>query len=68
MAIIEIEDLWKSYRIYQKKEGLLASVIGLFKRQYRDVTIYPPGEEVPIVIDGREVGRLEVAKLLPPHP
>ncbi len=37
MAIIEIDDLWKSYRIYQKKEGLLASVIGLFKREYRDV-------------------------------
>ncbi len=37
MAIIEIDDLWKSYRIYQKKEGLIASVVGLFKRQYRSV-------------------------------
>ena len=37
MAIIEIEGLAKSYRIYQKKEGLLASVRGLFHREYRDV-------------------------------
>ena len=37
MAIIEIEGLAKSYRIYQKNEGLLASVRGLFHREYRDV-------------------------------
>jgi len=37
MAIIEIEGLAKSYRIYQKQEGLLASVRGLFRRTYREV-------------------------------
>src|SRR5205085_8083354 len=37
MAIIEIQDLIKSYRIYQKKEGLRASLKGLFRREYRDV-------------------------------
>jgi ABC-2 type transport system ATP-binding protein len=37
MAIIEIEGLAKSYRIYQKQEGLLASVRGLFRRKYREV-------------------------------
>jgi ABC-2 type transport system ATP-binding protein len=37
MAIIEIENLRKSYRVYQKKEGLLASIRGLFKREYRDI-------------------------------
>ena len=37
MAIIEIDDLAKTYRIYQKKEGLLASVRGLLRRKYRDV-------------------------------
>jgi ABC-2 type transport system ATP-binding protein len=37
MAIIEIESLAKSYRIYQKQEGLLASVRGLFHRTYREV-------------------------------
>jgi ABC-2 type transport system ATP-binding protein len=37
MAIIEIENLKKSYRVYQKKEGIFASVRGLFKREYREV-------------------------------
>jgi len=37
MAIIELTGLTKSYRVYQKQEGLLASVRGLFKRQYRTV-------------------------------
>jgi ABC-2 type transport system ATP-binding protein len=35
MAIIEIDGLAKSYRVYQKKEGLAAAVRGLFRRQYR---------------------------------
>ena len=37
MAIIEISRLAKSYRVYQKQEGLLASLGGLFRRQYRAV-------------------------------
>jgi len=37
MSIIELHGLAKSYRIYQKKEGLRASLIGLFRREYRDV-------------------------------
>ena len=37
MPIIEIAGLAKSYRIYQKQEGVLASVRGLFRRQYRVV-------------------------------
>jgi ABC-2 type transport system ATP-binding protein len=37
MSIIEIQQLTKSYRVYQKKEGLLASLRGLFDREYRDV-------------------------------
>jgi ABC-2 type transport system ATP-binding protein len=37
MAIIEISGLAKSYRVYQKREGLRASIQGLFHRQYRDV-------------------------------
>ncbi len=37
MSVIKIRGLKKSYRVYQKKEGLLASVSGLFKREYRDV-------------------------------
>src|SRR4029078_11230988 len=37
MPVIEIERLSKSYRVYQKQEGLLAAVGGLFRREYRDV-------------------------------
>ncbi|HWB00244.1 MAG TPA: ABC transporter ATP-binding protein [Pirellulales bacterium] len=37
MAIIEIAGLAKSYRVYQKSEGLRASLSGLFRRQYRTV-------------------------------
>lgn len=37
MAIIEIEQLSKSYRVYQKQEGLMAAVRGLWHREYRDV-------------------------------
>jgi len=37
MSVIEIEHLSKSYRVYQKQEGLLAAVRGLFRREYRDV-------------------------------
>ena len=37
MPVIEIQGLAKSYRVYQKKEGLAASISGLFRRQYRNV-------------------------------
>ncbi len=35
MAAIEIDKLAKTYRVYQKKEGLLASLGGLVRREYR---------------------------------
>lgn len=37
MPVVEIRDLKKSYRVYQKREGLWASVTGLFHREYREV-------------------------------
>jgi ABC-2 type transport system ATP-binding protein len=37
MSVIEIRGLKKSYRVYQKKEGLGASLRSLFRREYRDV-------------------------------
>src|SRR4029453_8212689 len=37
MSVIQIDHLSKSYRVYQKQEGLLAAVRGLFRREYRDV-------------------------------
>lgn len=37
MSVIEIQGLQKSYRVYQKREGLGASLRGLFRREYREV-------------------------------
>ena len=37
MSIIEVKQLTKSYRVYQKPEGLLASIKGLFDRKYKEV-------------------------------
>ena len=37
MPIIEVRQLAKSYRVYNKREGLADSVRGLFRREYRDV-------------------------------
>ncbi len=37
MAVIEIQGLAKSYHVYQKNEGLRASIGGLFRRRYRTV-------------------------------
>jgi ABC-2 type transport system ATP-binding protein len=37
MSAIEIRGLSKSYRVYQKQEGLGASLRGLFRREHRDV-------------------------------
>ena len=35
--VVQIRGLAKSYRVYQKKEGLGASLRGLFHREYREV-------------------------------
>jgi ABC-2 type transport system ATP-binding protein len=37
MAIIEVQQLTKHYRVYQKNEGLWSAVRGLFKRTYKEV-------------------------------
>jgi ABC-2 type transport system ATP-binding protein len=37
MPIIAATDLTKIYRVFQKKEGLLGAVRGLFRRQYKEV-------------------------------
>src|SRR3979411_3405377 len=37
MPIIEAEGLTKTYRVYQKREGLLGAVRGLFRREYKEV-------------------------------
>src|SRR5271169_5314944 len=35
--IIEAKDLTKIYRVYQKKEGMLGTFRGLFRREYKEV-------------------------------
>ncbi|AMV18646.1 ATP-binding cassette domain-containing protein [Planctomyces sp. SH-PL14] len=37
MSAIQVRNLSKSYRVYRKQEGLLASVKGLFRREYKTV-------------------------------
>jgi len=37
MPIIEADGLSKTYRVYQKKEGLLGALRGLFSREYKEV-------------------------------
>src|SRR5262245_3437134 len=37
MSVIEIEQLSKSYRVYQKQEGLWGAMRGLWRREYREV-------------------------------
>ncbi|MDP7204936.1 MAG: ATP-binding cassette domain-containing protein, partial [Pirellulaceae bacterium] len=51
MSIIEITGLSKSYRVYEKQEGLLASVKGLFRRTYREVRAV---QDVDLEVEGGE--------------
>src|SRR5918993_5573973 len=37
MAIIEADGLTKTYRVFQKKDGLLGAVRGLYRREYKEV-------------------------------
>ncbi|HET6323556.1 MAG TPA: ABC transporter ATP-binding protein [Planctomycetaceae bacterium] len=38
MPAIEVRELSKTYRVYRKREGLRASMAGLFRREYNPVT------------------------------
>ncbi len=37
MPAIEVQHLSKTYRVYRKREGVLASITGLFRREYKTV-------------------------------
>jgi ABC-2 type transport system ATP-binding protein len=37
MAIIEADGLTKTYRVFQKKDGLLGAMRGLFRREFKEV-------------------------------
>src|SRR5213594_3477462 len=56
MPLIEANGLSKTYRVYQKKEGLLGALRGLFRREYKEVRAV---ENVNFTIDeGEFVGFL----------
>ena len=38
MTMIEVNDLTKTYRVFQKKEGVLGAMRGLYRRDYKEVT------------------------------
>lgn len=70
MPIIEVEQLSKSYRVYQKKEGLRESIRGLFHREYktveavRDISMtIEPGEFVAF-LGPNGAGKTTTLKLL----
>jgi ABC-2 type transport system ATP-binding protein len=37
MSIIEVAGLTKTYRVFQKQEGLVGSIRGLYRREYKEV-------------------------------
>src|SRR5213593_602976 len=52
MPIIEADGLSKTYRVYQKKEGLFGALRGLFHREYKEVKAV---EDVTFAIEPGEV-------------
>lgn len=52
MVAIEAKNLTKTYRVYRKREGVLASVTGLFKRDYKIVEAV---KEVSFAIEAGEM-------------
>src|SRR3954454_18794720 len=52
MAIIEADGLTKTYRVFQKKEGLLGALRGLYRREYKEVRAV---DDVSFVIEPGEM-------------
>jgi ABC-2 type transport system ATP-binding protein len=52
MPAIEVCDLSKTYRVYRKREGLLASIGGLFRREYQSVVAV---DRVRFVVETGEI-------------
>src|SRR3954465_13073566 len=52
MPIIEAVGLTKTYRVFQKKEGLLGALRGLFRREYKTVKAV---EDVSFTIEPGEI-------------
>jgi ABC-2 type transport system ATP-binding protein len=52
MPVIEALGLTKTYRVYQKREGLLGAVRGLFRREYKEIQAV---EDVHFAIESGEM-------------
>ena len=37
MPAVDVRNLGRTYKVYRKREGLMASVRGLFKREFKEV-------------------------------
>jgi len=70
MPAIKVENLSKQYRVYRKREGLFASITGLFHREYNEVNAVAdirfeiePGEMVAF-LGPNGAGKTTTLKLL----
>ena len=70
MSIIHIQQLVKSYRVYQKKEGLREAVRGLWRRDYknvdavRDISLRVESGEFVAFLGPNGAGKTTTLKLL----
>jgi ABC-2 type transport system ATP-binding protein len=70
MSVIEVEQLSKAYRVYQKQEGLRAAIGGLFRRQYkqveavRDISLQVEKGEFVAFLGPNGAGKTTTLKLL----
>lgn len=70
MSAIEVRNLSKQYRVYQKREGLWASLKGLFSREYktvdavRDVSFTIEAGEMVAFLGPNGAGKTTTLKLL----